>query len=79
MSWTTISHAHEYWRSTRCLSNPPSDLDDAELFILNARPGTAKEAASILDVVCANNGDARCDGLDVVALQRVHSFLSNES
>ncbi|MBC7767397.1 MAG: hypothetical protein H7124_01280 [Phycisphaerales bacterium] len=76
MSWTSIPHAHEYWRSCRNLADPPADLHAAETFILNERPITAQDAACILDVVCANCGDVRCDGLDLVALGRIRSLLS---
>jgi len=76
MSWTSIPHAHEYWRSHRRLANPPSNLEDAEAFILNERPVTAQDAACILDVVCANGGDVRCDGLDHAALGRIRSLLA---
>lgn len=79
MLWTSIAHAHEYWRLNRRLGDPPSRLEEAEAFILNERPITAQDAACILDVVCALNGDARCDGLDLAALQRVRSFLLSQA
>lgn len=76
MSWLSIPHAHEYWKTLRRLANPPADLEDAETFILSGRPRTAQDAACILDVVRAYYGDARCDGLDREALERVHALLS---
>ena len=76
MSWTSIPHAHAYWRDNRDQTDPPTNLDDAETFILSERPRTTAEAACILDVVCASGGDARCDGLDLAALGRVHMLLS---
>lgn len=76
MTWISISHAHEYWRSHRRLADPPANLEDAETFILNTRPITTQDAACILDVVYAYYGDARCDGLDHAALGRVQNFLA---
>jgi hypothetical protein len=76
MPWTSIPHAHEYWHLTRRVADPPSSLEDSEAFILRARPNTNQDAACILDVVLANAGDPRCDGLDYAALQRVHHYLS---
>jgi hypothetical protein len=76
MSWISIPHAHEFWRSNRPLPEPPPNLEDAEMFILGGRPSTAQDAACMLDVICAYGGDGRCDGLDHAALGRVHTFLS---
>lgn len=76
MSFTSIQYAHEYWRSHRRRAEPPSDMEDAEMFILKGRPVTAQEAACILDIICAYGGDMRCDGLDRAALERVRHFLS---
>ncbi|HVK80573.1 MAG TPA: hypothetical protein VM915_08160 [Verrucomicrobiae bacterium] len=76
MLWISIPHAHEYWRLNRREADSSSTLDEAEAFILNERPSTAQDAACILDVICANGGDVRCDGLDHAALGRVRSFLS---
>jgi hypothetical protein len=76
MSWTSIPHAHEYWRNCRRLPDPPSNLEAAETFILNEQPSTAQDAACILDVVCAYGDDVRCDGLDRVALGRIRLLLS---
>lgn len=76
MVWMSIAHAHEYWKSDRRLVDAQSSVEDAEIFILNERPGTAQEAACILDVIRAYRGDTRCDGLDLAALGRVHTFLS---
>jgi hypothetical protein len=74
--WTSIPHAHEYWRSSRRLPDPPSNLEAAEAFILNEPPVTAQDAVCILDVVCAYGDDVRCDGLDRAALARVRHLLS---
>ena len=76
MFWTSIHHAHEYWKSSRRLAEPPDDLEDAEAFILSERPDTTEDAACIIDVIFAYGGDARCDGLDHAALGRVRSFLA---
>lgn len=75
MPWTSIPHAHEYWRNNRTLANPPPDLEEAENFILGCHPKTAQDAACILDIVCENHGDARCDGLDRAALVAIRSLL----
>lgn len=75
MSWTSISHAHEFWRGQRRSADAPTNLEEAETFILSGDPGTLQDAACILDVVCAYFGDARCDGLDHAALQRVQALL----
>ncbi len=77
MHWESISNAHKYWLLNRRLPDPPSNLEEAELFILNQKPVTVQDAACILDVICAYNGDWRCDGLDQTALARVHIFLSS--
>ena len=77
MPWTSIPHAHEFWRSHRRVADPPSNLEAAETFILNEAPATAQDAACILDVVCAYGGDPRCDGLDLAALVRIRSFLGS--
>lgn len=79
MSWISISHAHEYWRLKRRESDPPSDLEQAETFILKGAPANSQDAACMLDVVCAYPGDVRCDGLDHAALQRVRGFLASEA
>ena len=76
MSWTSIPHAHTYWRKQRAEINPPANLEDTEVFILSELPMTTEDVACILDVVCANGGDVRCDGLDRVALKRIHAFCS---
>lgn len=76
MSWTSIHHAHEYWRLNRPLADPSSKLDDAEVFILSARPLTVQDAVCILDVICANDGEWRCDGLDRDALTRIRGLLA---
>lgn len=76
MSWTSISHAHEYWKSCQRRAEPPPNLEDAETFILTTRPATAQDAACILDVIYANGGDPRCDGLDHAALGRIRGFLA---
>lgn len=76
MSWTSIPLAHTYWRRHLGLPDRPANLEEAEAFILKHPPATAKDAACILDVVCANGGDLRCDGLDLLALRRVHELLS---
>ncbi|MFZ2029470.1 MAG: hypothetical protein WAU68_04110 [Vitreimonas sp.] len=76
MSWTSISEAHVYWSRRRTETKPPSNLEAAETYILSAHPVTNEDAACILDVVCANNGDPRCDGLDRTALARIRAFLS---
>jgi len=76
MFWTSIHHAHEYWKSHRRLADPPADLEDAEIFILSGRPHSAEDAACIIDVIFAYGGDARCDGLDHAALGRVRGFLA---
>jgi len=75
MTWTSIPHAYEYWRATRALADPPSELEDAEIFILNAQPKTHQDAACMIDVVRAYSGDPRCDRLDVAALGSVHAYL----
>jgi hypothetical protein len=76
MSWISIPHAHEYWRLNRRRATPPSDLDDVEAFILTAPPQTIQDAACILDVILANEGDMRTDGLDRSALKRVRGLLA---
>lgn len=76
MSWTSVPHAHEYWRLTRGLADPPRDLEAAEAFILQATPSTKQDAICIVDVVRAYGGDARCDGLDTAALARVQHYLA---
>jgi len=76
MSWASIVHAHAYWRDHWNRIDPPSNLEQAETFILNEPPHTTEDATCILDVVCAYYGDARCDGLDHAALARIRSFLS---
>ncbi len=76
MSWTSIAHAHEFWRSHRGLIDPPPNLEAAEIFILKAPCATTQDAACILDVVCADGGDTRCDGLDRAALRRIQSFVA---
>lgn len=73
--WTSIPHAHEYWRCSRTLAEPPSDLDEAERFILTAAPANVQDAACIVDVICAYRGDPRCDDLDRDALERVRTLL----
>jgi DNA-binding CsgD family transcriptional regulator len=70
-----IPHAHEYWRFHQGLTDPPTDLEDAEAFILTEPPATEQDAACILDVVCSNAGDVRCDGLEHAALRRIQRFL----
>jgi hypothetical protein len=76
MSWTSIKLAHAYWRRHRGLLNPPSDMKEVETYILGETPATAKDAACILEVICAYGGDVRCDGLDRIAIKRVQAFLS---
>ena len=75
MLWTSIPHAYEYWLSCKRMADPPSDMEHAERFVLDAHPRTAQDAACILDIVCANGDDVRADGLDRAALGRVRSFL----
>jgi predicted lipoprotein len=75
MSWTSIPHAHEYWRSQRTAQSRPEDVDAVEAFILTAPTATMQDAACVLDIICANYGDTRCDGLDVSALARVRNLL----
>jgi hypothetical protein len=77
MSWTSIPHAHEYWRYSRHLADPPPNFEEAETFILQAAPHTPQDAACILDVVRSYAGDPRCDGLDYAALGRVQDYLSS--
>lgn len=79
MSWTSIHQAHEYWRLNRRSADPPSNLDDVEAFILTAPPRTIQDAANILDVIIANEGDTRTDGLDSRALTRVRGLLAAEA
>ncbi len=76
MAWTSIHHAHEYWKGHRAVAVPPDDLEDAEIFILKGAPKTMQDAVCMLDVVCAYGGDRRCDGLDHAALARVQRFLA---
>jgi hypothetical protein len=75
MPWTSIHHAHEYWRLNRRRADPPSNLDDVEVFILTAPPHTIQDATCILDVIIANEGDMRTDGLDRSALKCVRGLL----
>ncbi len=77
MPWTSIPHAHEWWRLNNHPTPAPSNLEDVEEFILGAPPKTAQDAACILDVICANRGDVRTDGLDYDALERVRLMLLN--
>ena len=76
MSWTSIPHAHNYWRRQRGQINPFVNLEEVEAFILSEPPTSPEDAACILEVVCANAGDVRCDGLDLAALGRLRTFLS---
>ncbi len=76
MSWNSILQAHAHWRRSKAAFDTESDLDQTECFILSETPANAAEAACILEVICANGGDVRCDGLDLAALGRVHNFLS---
>jgi hypothetical protein len=76
MSWISIHHAHEYWRLNRRSADPPSNLDDVEAFILTAPPHTIQDAMCILDIILANEGDMRTDGLDRSALTRVRGLLA---
>lgn len=76
MSWISIHHAHEYWRLNRRAGNPLSNLDEVEFFILATPPQTIQEAVCILDVILANEGDMRTDGLDRGALTRVRGLLA---
>ncbi len=57
------------------MTDPPDHLEEAEIFILNERPATAADAVCILDVVYANGGDPRSDGLENEALGRIRRFL----
>lgn len=77
MAWTSIHHAHEHWRLSRRLADPPSSLEAAETFILQTRPQTKQDAACIVDVVRSYAGDPRCDGLDYAALGHVQDYLLN--
>lgn len=77
MSWTSIRAAHAYWCVNNGRSDPPSDLDEAEVFILSWPPTNAQEAVCILDVICFAGGDVRCDGLDRAAFGRIRDYLSN--
>lgn len=79
MSWVSIHHAHEYWLLHRRRADQSSNLDEVEAFILAAAPQTIQDAASILDVIIANEGDMRTDGLDSGALTRVRSLLAAEA
>lgn len=79
MSWPSIAHAHAYWQHLlQSRSGRASNLERAERFILTESPATSAEAACILEVIGAYKGDARCDGLDQAALQRVLRFLSSD-
>lgn len=68
------------------LSGPRQEADDqfedvlsAEAFLLDHAPASSGEAASMLEVVIAQGGDARSDGLDLRALQRVKEFLVSQT
>ncbi len=74
-----MHHAHEYWRLSRRRGDPPSNLDDVEAFILSTLPQTIQDAVCILDVILANEGDMRTDGLDRSALTRVRGLLAAET
>ena len=76
MSWTSIHHAHEYWRLNRRSDDPPSNLDEVEAFILATPPRSVQDAVCILDIILANEGDMRTDGLDRGALTRVRGLLA---
>lgn len=76
MPWLSIQHAYAYWLQKRELADPQESLEEAEEFILAEPPNTTADAVCILDVVCANAGDVRCDGLDQAALWRVKGFLT---
>lgn len=79
MSWISIHHAHECWRLNNRCADPPFNLDDVEAYILMAPPQTIQDAACILDVILANEGDTRTDGLDRSALTRVRGLLAAEA
>lgn len=79
MPWTSIRHAHAEWRRHWGKVSPGFNFERAEKFILSEPPENSADAACILDVICAYEGDARCDGLDHAALKRVRCFLSNSA
>lgn len=74
MTWISVQHAHEYWKSQKACPDLP-DLEQVEVFILSMRPQTAQDVACMIEVILAYGGDGRCDGLDVEALGRIHHFL----
>lgn len=78
MSWNSIPHAHAFWNDGWGRTDPPDALQQAEAFILRARPETMEDVICILDVLCASAGDARSDDLDQAALGRVRWFLKTK-
>jgi len=76
MSWQSTVEAHAYWSAHCCYQEPPAALGDAEIFLLSRKPSCLRDVACIIDVLCANGGDNRVDGLDTAALYRVREFLS---
>lgn len=75
MAWQSTADAHAYWRAYHQDNQPPSLFYEAEVFVLSRRPQCTDDAICILEVICANGGDNRVDGLDVAGLQRVKEFL----
>lgn len=75
MVWNSIQHAHAFWKARWEEEAPTSDFEHAEAFILQRRPVTIHDAACILDVICAYNGDGRTDELDRDALLRLRGLL----
>lgn len=53
------------------------DYYDAEEFALSARPHTAREAVSLIEIIRENvDGGARPDGLDLMALDNLLDWAS---
>lgn len=65
------------WRAL-CLSDDAEDteaLEAVELAILSREPTEAADVALMLDVVIAQNGDSRYDGLDILALKTARRWV----
>lgn len=75
MSWTSILHAYEYWKEHWRAPDDFINIDHVEAFILNQAPKSNEEAVCVLDVISAYWGDARSDGLDRIALNRLRGYL----
>lgn len=74
--FTTFEQALAFWTRRHGLNNDSiwDEFHDAERMLLSHPPRCNIEAAAIVDVLL-QQGDARCDGLDQVALTNLGGFL----